>query len=159
MPEVAAGRSRWSPDQHRHLGRCADCAAEWALVQRAAVLGADVAARVDAEALASGVRRRLATLPRERVRRRWLVGGLIAAAALAALAVGSTLTLGSGSSQPASGGFSLLAPELDSLDTSELMIVLDSFEPTVDGPDLIGVPAITDLETRELEQVLQDWEG
>jgi len=51
-----------------------------------------------------------------------------------------------------------LVPELDSLETTELMSVLASFDPAT--PDeVLMVPFIDDLEDQELEQVLQAWEG
>ena len=39
MPDVAAGRIRWSVPEQQHLVECADCAAEWRLVSTASALG------------------------------------------------------------------------------------------------------------------------
>ena len=51
-----------------------------------------------------------------------------------------------------------LLPELDSLETSELLLVLDRFEGPSDGVEM-GLPLVDDLEAQELEWVLQAWEG
>ena len=33
MPEVADGRGRWTLDEARHLGECADCRESWRLIR------------------------------------------------------------------------------------------------------------------------------
>ena len=51
-----------------------------------------------------------------------------------------------------------LVPELDSLETTELLLVLDSFDPAAPASVMV-VPFIDDLGHQELERVLQAWEG
>ena len=57
MPEVASGRSEWSPIEATHLAGCADCAAEWRLVRIGSTLHADLA--VDTGAMVREVLARL----------------------------------------------------------------------------------------------------
>ncbi len=44
---VAQGGSDWSAEEAAHLASCADCGAEWRLVQAAQGLGALAASRID----------------------------------------------------------------------------------------------------------------
>jgi hypothetical protein len=83
MPAVALGRSRWSDAEETHLASCADCRAEWSLVQLAARLAASSPALVDPEAIGAKVAGRLeqARASGRRVRR-WAMAGLGVAAAV-----------------------------------------------------------------------------
>jgi hypothetical protein len=84
MPAVALGHSRWSPVEEAHLASCADCQAEWTLVQAAGRLAASSPPMADPEVIGAAVRRRLAD-DRASVRRirRWTLIGLGVAAAVA----------------------------------------------------------------------------
>lgn len=160
MPDMADGRSTWTAPDDAHLKQCGECAAEWRLIASAARLGNDVAAAVKPEAMAAMVMEQLHTEAKViHFRRRVaLIGGLAAAAAAIALIVGPMLR--SGSSADAVPDRAWLVPELDSLETSELILVLDGLDPTFEdgtfGPD---VPSVDDLEAQELERVLQAWES
>ena len=158
MPEVASGSAHWTAEEQDHLASCRECALEWQLVRRAGVLGDRIAAAVDPEAMAATVLDRLQGEARVLPFRRpgWLVAGLVAAAAAIVVLLGPF-----GHSDPAADTAAdvvWLVPELDSLETTELMLVLDSFDPAAPA-SVMEVPFIDDLERQELERVLQAWEG
>jgi hypothetical protein len=84
MPAVALGRSRWSAAEEAHLASCADCRAEWNLVQLAGRLGASSPSAVNPEMIDARVRRRLGEARAgSRAVRRWALVGLGVAAAIA----------------------------------------------------------------------------
>lgn len=158
MPDVASGSAQWTAREQDHLASCRECALEWQLVQRAGALGERIAAAVDPQAMAATVVDRLqprsAVLPFRRPG--WWAAGLVAAAAAIVLLLGPF-----GESDPAAdtaADIVWLVPELDSLETSELQLVLDSFDPAAPA-SVMAVPFMDDLEDQELEQVLQAWEG
>ena len=158
MPEVASGSAHWTAGDRDHLASCRDCALEWQLVQRVGVLGDRVAAAVDPKAMAAKVVDRLRRQERVLPFRRpgWWAAGLVATAAAVVLLLGPL-----GDANPAvepAADVVWLVPELDSLETTELMLVLDSFDPAAPASVMV-VPFIDDLERQELEQVLQAWEG
>ena len=158
MPEVASGSAHWTVAEQDHLSSCQECALEWQLVQRAGALGDRIAAAVDPDAMAATVVERLQRRPRVLPFRRpgWWAAGLVAAAAAVVLLLGPF-----GDSNPTAepaADVVWLVPELDSLATTELMLVLDSFDPAAPASVMV-VPFIDDLERQELEQVLQAWEG
>ena len=161
MPVLAAGGAQLSQDERRHLDQCAECAAEWQLVQRAARLGDEAAARIDPGALAASVVERLRREPDVvPIRRRgWWAAGLAAAAATIALVLGPLVRNGPETGESAAAPVVWLVPELDSLETSELLLVLDRFEGLSDGAIELGLPLVDDLEVQELERVLRAWEG
>jgi hypothetical protein len=85
MPEVALGHARWTADEERHLGACADCRAEWAMVTAASRLGATLRP-VDPERTAARITERIRhdrIHSQVRVRQLAVLGGLAAAAVLA----------------------------------------------------------------------------
>jgi hypothetical protein len=158
MPDVALGSADWTAEEQEHLASCRECALEWQLVQRAGVLGNRIAAAVDPEAMAATVVDRLQHEARVLPFRRpgWWAAGLVAAAAVIVFLLGPF-----GDSNPTTGpsvDVVWLVPELDSLETTELMVVLDSFDPDTPAGVLV-VPFIDDLEDQELERVLRAWEG
>jgi hypothetical protein len=165
MPVVALGRAEWTTDEVSHLNECAACQQEWELVQVASRLGEQAGLSLDSASIASGVIRRL-DLERNEAglrRRAWSFAGLAAAAAL----IGAIWT-GALDSRPVhepiagtevAGRLSIPLPELETLEPSELDSVLQTLEEPVangsDGDD----PALGDLNTDELERVLDSWEG
>ena len=84
MPDVAAGRSRWTADEERHLAGCAECRAESNLLRAAARL-ADSYRAPDPSATAAAVIERLRTDHSGRRGRGvvWVLAGLAAAAVVA----------------------------------------------------------------------------
>ena len=158
MPDVASGSVQWTAEEQDHLASCRECALEWQLVQRAGVLGDRIAAAVDPQAMAATVVDRLQREERALPFRRpgWWAAGLVAAAAAIVLLLGPFGDSDSTTGSPADVVW--LVPELDSLETTELISVLASFDPATPD-DVLVVPFIDDLEDQELEQVLQAWEG
>ena len=61
MPRVARGLDAWSPAEAQHLVGCAECAAEWRLVQAGASLHATTA--IDMNLITDRVTARLRTEP------------------------------------------------------------------------------------------------
>ena len=84
MPAVALGSSRWSAAEEAHLASCADCRAEWNLVQLAGRLGVSATSMVDPDVIDASVGRRLqGARAARRTVRRWAMVGLGVAAAIA----------------------------------------------------------------------------
>jgi hypothetical protein len=167
MPLVVHGQAEWSAEESAHLAGCADCAAEWRLVQSAATLGASAAARIDPTRLAKQVQAEVAARTRAaRWKRGGWVSGLAAAAAVA-------LVLWSGRSHrpvitappPQSGtatattDFTLPMAELEGLDSTQLEQVLDGLDAPVGASGTGGVPSFGDLDDTQLERVLRSLEG
>ena len=90
--------------------------------------------------------------------RRWWAAGLVAAAALIALVLSPVFRGGPTGFETVSE-VAWFVPELDSLETAELLLVLNTFDGAAGVDEVIGLPLEDDLETVELEQVLQAWEG
>src|SRR6187200_1425633 len=89
MPEVARGSARWNAAEERHLAGCAECRSEWAIVRRAARLGAGGEFQLDETAITNAVLRRLHTHHPVASRRRvWGFVGLVAAASVILLVSG-----------------------------------------------------------------------
>jgi hypothetical protein len=171
MPGVAAGRAAWTAEERGHLDACADCRAEWAVVQAAGAVGGRVASRAAPEALAATVLARVREAEhadRRRATTRWALrwGGLAAAAALM-LAVlfrgpapaGPETAGDSGEPAPAEVAFQLPLPELDDAESDELQAVLDGLEaPLGESSTLDGLLG-EDVTEQDLERVLRAWEG
>ena len=165
MPVVALGQAGWTPDEIRHLNECGPCRREWELVQLASRLGADAGLSLDPAATAAGVLRRL-DRDREvgRLRRRaWSFAGLAAAAAVVAAIGTSGLQGGPSKVQPVgtavAGQLSIPLPELESLEPAELDSVLQTMDEPVVSGSTGDDPALGDLNSDELERVLDSWEG
>jgi hypothetical protein len=165
MPAVALGQTGWTPDEIRHLNECGSCRREWDLVQVASRLGDEAGLSLDSTAIAAGVARRLDRSRKDgRLRRRaWSFATLAAAAAVVAAIWAGDLESGP-SKAPAvntevAGRLSIPLPELESLEPAELDSVLQTMdEPVVSGSNGDD-PALGDLNSDELERVLDSWEG
>ncbi len=171
MPLVAAGRAAWSAEEQGHLDACADCRAEWAVVQAVGEVGARVASRAAPEALAAAVLARVREAEhadRRRATTRWALtwGGLAAAAALmlavlfrGPTAAGPEAATVPGASAQAEVAFQLPLPELDDAESDELQAVLDGLEvPLGERTTLDGFPG-DDVTQQDMERVLRAWEG
>lgn len=164
MPAVARGADCWTPDELAHLDRCADCRDEWRLVRASHALGLQGTMPMDVARLTAAVtagRQPGTSLRPRRIRFGWQAGGL-AAAALASLLIWSGVQR-SGTPMEHAGtapALSLRLPALDSLSEEELQTVLDDFGAA--APSLgneIGAPGLGDLDSTELQRVLDAWEG
>jgi predicted anti-sigma-YlaC factor YlaD len=171
MPSVAAGRPGWTAEELGHLETCADCRAEWTVMQATAELGVGAASRTSPEAVAAAVLERLRETEhgeRRRATTRWAItwGGLAAAAAvmLAVLFREPTpatpeAAVGSVASEMAEVAFQLPLPELDDAASDELQAVLDGLEaPLGESSTLDGLLG-EDVTQQDLERVLRAWEG
>lgn len=155
MPDVAAGRIRWSVPEQQHLAECPDCAAEWRLVSTASALGSSVERSLDVEAIAGRVRTELGPGPavRRRVRPEvWLVPLLAAAALILVLWRGP----GSEPVPVDQAAATPLLPELETLSVAQLesMLQLLPSEPPADS-----LWSLEDLTEDEITAVLQNLEG
>jgi len=164
MAAVAHQRGTWSPDQERHLVACADCQAEWRLMQAAARLGQDLEQTFPADVMATRVMASLRQ-PAPRLIRprawRWLAVPAAAAAAIAFLmlpgpASSPTSDRPAGSTVTAEAG--ALLPELEQLGTTELESVLQLL-PAVQGDDVEDIHNYNDMTEDELEGILRSLEG
>lgn len=165
IPDVAAGRARWTAEEVQHLNGCRMCQQEWRLVRAARSVGEGAGVSFDSPAMAASMLLRLKS-EREagRLRRRaWSFTGLAAAAAIAAVVWGGgtegLLTRPDDSSPVVATGLAIPLPELESLQPAEL----DSVLQTMDEPSISGVPVdepgLSDLNPDELKSVLDSWEG
>jgi hypothetical protein len=161
MPDVALGRTAWTPEEQAHLEACDDCRAEWALVQGAAHLGDSLRGVRDPAVLTAAV---LARVAEERVtvrtrRRAWLVAGLAAAAAVIILVrIPRTIPTPMGPAV-ASAPQTVALPELDDLPDAELEAILGSLDEPSGAPPSLDDSGLDDLDEHELERVLGTWEG
>lgn len=165
MPAVALGRGKWTPQELHHLDECRSCRHEWTLVGAAGRLGADMEERLAPGDMAISVLQRLqGARVTERVRRtQWSIGGLAAAAALVAALWTGGLTSSPDTAPPigslAAGELVFPLPELESLQPAELDSVLQTMDEANVGNSAAEEPDLGDLNSDELERVLDSWEG
>ncbi len=159
MPDVLAGRDRWTEEDRAHLAECSECGTEWLLVKQASTLGNRAAGELDHQEVARQVLLRLGSFEGSSGRRmvRW---AMAVAAALLIAALGWAGF--SGRSAPAEQAAEFL-PQLDSLDAGELSVVFRSLDdPAADQtPQLLPgeTAGLTDLTDSELQLILDSWEG
>ncbi|HET6779223.1 MAG TPA: hypothetical protein VFH26_10065 [Gemmatimonadales bacterium] len=165
IPAVALGRAEWTPQEMQHLQECQECQREWQVVRAASRHGED-GGGIDPEAVAASVLRRLREEPpAPQIRRRtWALGGLAAAAAtIIAIWAGQTADQAGTTRQNgslAAAQLEIPLPELESLQASELDSVLQALdEPNNLRDSGVGEPELSDLNSDELERVLDTWEG
>jgi hypothetical protein len=165
MPIVAGGQAGWTPDELLHLNRCRTCQQEWELVQVAHRLGDSFVASFDSPAVASSVIQRLVR-ERElgRLRRRaWSFAGVAAAAALTLTVwtsgMDTEIPRAPASGSVAAGPLAIPLPELDGLQPAELGTVLQMMDESNTNGVPVDEPSLGDLNSDELERVLDSWEG
>jgi len=155
MVAVAHGLEVWTAEEREHLAACAECGAEWRLVQRGQSLGGALP-QPDLDKIVAGVGSRLAmesdgVVSIDRGRRgRWWLGGLVAAALILVAVQYSSRP----PEVPSAEAVSFI-PELEDLTATELEVVLDE----LDGADPSDDGRLGDLDVNELEQVLEAWES
>jgi hypothetical protein len=162
MPEVALHGGAWIAEEAAHLATCAECRAEWALIQEARDLDVRAPTIADPSALAVDVLRRLATVRAKalRARRAWSFAGLAAAAAVAAAVLTGREVETTRSPQIVAEGEALVPlPELDGLETAQLDTLLQSLDRAVAGGSSLDASTLGEYEDGELEQVFATWEG
>ncbi len=160
MPAVASGEP-WTADERAHLDGCADCAAEWTLVQSARALGAGITGTLNEHHVTERVLGRLrAERVAGRVRARGFALAGLAAAAVVALVVGTW-----NQGRPHAGpnldvAAADLSQALDSLRAPELEALLRTMDRAADDPGSDLLPVLpSDLEDGEFEGVLEALEG
>ena len=159
MPAVALGRSRWNATEEAHLASCADCQAEWNLIQIAGRLGASSPPLVDPEVTSAKVRRRLeyARAGRRAVRRWTLVGLGVAAAIAVALWTGRPAArqpIASRPSAPPASPAPVTPPESVAKPPASVPVpgpVAHAESPRLDLP----VPGIDELSDSDLDDLLR----
>jgi hypothetical protein len=159
MALVAHGGAEWSAEESGHLADCADCGAEWRLVQAALRLGDAAARRIDPAQVGRSVLVRLAAR-RRRQRASW-VGLLAAAAALTAVVWTAQPRRPPDLATATSSAteFHLPLAELEDLDVPQLQSVLDGLDAPIGAGTGSDAPALGDLRDSELERVLRSLEG
>ncbi len=165
-PLVAAGKSQWTAEEAAHLAACESCRLEWELVTAAGRIGLDIPAAINAHHVTERVVGRLRAERRQAHQRRrdWALVGLAAAAALTLVVWTGRLGPRRGVEPTGSvevGAIEIPLPELDSLRAPELDEVLRTLdapvEATVDTNS--AVPGFGDLDSQDLEHVLNSLEG
>ena len=161
MPDVALGRSRWNPEETSHLAACDSCRSEWQLVQTASRLGRRLAETPADPRVAGAVVARLKAAHHAQNRKRiWGVGGIAAAAAVAALLwTGSVPKRPSPTLRPPVVGLEIPLPELDSLQPAELNAVLQTMDQAGVEGSSAETPDPGDSNADDQETVLDYWEG
>ena len=158
MPDVALGRSRWGPEEASHLAACDSCRSEWQLVQTASTLGRRQGETAADPRVAGAVLARIKAAHRaQRRKRMWRVGGIAAAAAVAAVLW--TGSVPEHRSPARVVGLEIPLPELDSLQPSELNAVLQTMDQAGAEGSSAETPDPGDSNADDPETVLDYWEG
>lgn len=162
MPSVALRQAEWTADEWRHLSECSSCGKEWELVQAGIRLGSTSPRLRDPDALTRIVLQRLTQHQARVAPRFWAMSGFATAAAVAAAVwLGGRETP---SVEPQAGGAVVVGlqiplPELESLQATELESVLQSMDDPVSDEEASDDTGLVDLDSDELQQVLDTWEG
>jgi hypothetical protein len=149
----------------QHLQECRACQQEWEVVSAASRLGGRHEAVIDTEAVAAAVLERLGeerAAPYVR-RKTWAAAGLAAAAAIL-IAIWAAGGDPDGTARQngtvAAAQLQIPLPELDNLEAAELDTVLQVIDEPNSLRDLAeDEPELSDLNSEELQRVLDTWEG
>ena len=165
IPAVVLGRAEWTPQELQHLQECRSCQEEWEVVRAAGRLAEGPEIVVDTDAVASRVIQRLRDeQERTHIRRRtWAVSGLAAAAAIIiAISTGNIEKPAATTHQNsplATAQLEIPLPELESLQAAELDTVLQAMDENNLRDSGDEEPELSDLNSDELQRVLDTWEG
>ncbi len=166
LPALVRGRAEWTPQESQHLNGCRSCQEELKVLRIASQLGQGVANSLDSEALGRAVLGRVQhdRSVRQGRRRIWTLSGLAAAAAIVMAVWTGTLDIqngGDSENRPlAAAELEIPLPELETLQPAELDSVLQTMDEASAGRDESSEePELGDLNSDELERVLDSWEG
>jgi hypothetical protein len=162
MPAVAQGRAEWTLDETRHLAQCPSCLEEWELVQVANRLGEGLRLTPEPGVIAESVLQRLKQEQARVHPSLWRWAAVAAAVAFFAALWMSPLNgpfSGLGGIGPVAAEADFPLPELESLQPAELDSVLRLMDEPVAGSAPVEVPDLADLNSDELQRVLDSWEG
>jgi hypothetical protein len=162
MPSVALRQAEWTADELMHLTECSSCQKEWQLVQAGIRLGNTTPWLRDPDALTRIVLQRLTRNQARIAPRFWAVSGLATAAAVAAAVWLGGRDIPSAEPQEAGAvvaGLHMPLPELESLQPAELESVLQTMDDSMSDDEASGDMGLVDLNSDELQQVLDTWEG
>jgi hypothetical protein len=160
MPEVAQGRAEWTLAELDHLSECPGCRREWDLVQATSRLGEHLLEGWNSDELSRALLRRLKHIRAHAGRRRvWSLAGLAAAAAIAAILWSNRPERAAPLPATPRPGLEISLPELDGLQPAELDSVLRHMDDPLAADPLPEDGELTDLNSEELETVLDFWEG
>jgi hypothetical protein len=160
MPLVALGKAEWTDEEARHLSGCRSCQDEWELVGLASRLG-ERSPALDRSRIAETVLQRLQLARVQRLRKRvWGFAGLAAAATIAALVWSERPVMRPvlPPMPPTVARLQIPLPELDSLPSAELDSVLHTMDEPVGNGSALD-PSLGELDSTELQNVLDYWEG
>jgi hypothetical protein len=164
IPAVVLGHAEWTPQEIQHLQECRACQQEWEVVSAANRLGGRREAVIDTEAIAGSLLGRLRNeRPARSVRRKtWGAAGVAAAAAIL-IAIWTGGGDPAGTTRPsgslAAAQLEIPLPELDNLEAAELDTVLQAIDEPNNLRDFGDEPELSDLNSEELQRVLDTWEG
>jgi hypothetical protein len=161
MPSIALGQAEWTPEEARHLNGCPSCQAEWALVQVTRRLGNNAPLVRDPDSMAHAVLHRLQDPPGRSRALLWGFSGLAAAAVAAVIWIGEPAAPAGSKAGPAAvaAGLPMPLPELDALQPAELDSVLTTMDDASASSPAEGDIGLGDLDSEELQRVLDTWEG
>lgn len=162
MPMVTLGRAEWTPDEARHLGGCRSCQEEWQLVRAASRIGEGMKLSPEPAALESALLHRLEHQRTRIPPRVWTWGALAGAAAVVAALWTRPADVSPGPTSPAGpivAGLQFPLAELESLQPAELDSVLQTMDESAGGEEIVEDPGLGDLDSDELQRVLDSWEG
>jgi hypothetical protein len=162
MPAVAQGRAEWTLDETRHLAQCPSCLEEWELVQVANRLGEGLRLTPESGVIAESVLQRLKQEQARVHPSLWRWTAVAAAVAFFAALWMKPLngpSTGLREIAPVMAEADFQLPELESLQPAELDSVLRLMDEPVAGSASVEVPDLADLNSDELQRVLDSWEG
>ena len=157
MAAVAHGRNEWSATEKAHLASCADCTAEWRVMQAGAMIGAEVAATLPVDFVATRVVATLKIPAGSRgwwARLRWFALPVAAAAAVALVVFPRGGPASPGGTTTEVVEVSVL-PELESLEASDLELVLELLPDRAAPVEIRSFEELTDDEVTRLINSLE----
>jgi hypothetical protein len=161
MPSVALRQAEWTTAEARHLTECRSCHDEWELVRAGIGLGDTSPSLGDPAVLTRAVMQRLSESKARTASRIRMLSGLAAAAAISAVVWLDNGPQGVARRDPGAQVARAQMPlaELENLQPPELESVLQAIDDSVSDYQTLEDAGLVDLDSDELQQVLDSWEG